>query len=60
MYYCPVCNKDADEITEIYYEVKEYRKWDNNNYELVDSSLDEADKIVCTKCGTEVEGCSDE
>ena len=60
MYYCPLCKKEATSITEIYHEVKEHRQWDGDCYELINTSLEEPDKTICSVCKTEVEGCSDE
>jgi hypothetical protein len=56
MYYCPKCNKNAEHIKEIYYEVVEFRKWnkDTNTYELIESSLDVPTDTVCAECGTSV------
>ena len=60
MWYCPKCSKHVTEITEVYNRVLEHRKWGGECYELIDSSLQEPDQVLCRECSTEVEGHEEE
>lgn len=51
-YYCPKCKNFPDKITEKYHSIEEIRKWDGECYELIDSSLREADSVHCAECDT--------
>jgi len=56
-FYCPICRKPADKITEVL-ESESYtenRVWNGDSYELVSSSLSDSVPefiVFCSDCGT--------
>ena len=54
--YCSKCKKYPNRIDEYYNSFLENRQWNKEAdcYELIGSDIGEPDKVVCSKCETEL------
>lgn len=58
--FCKGCKKYPKNVTEKYpYPVEEYRQWNGDCYEIVDSNMDMHESIMtCGSCGSELDDVS--
>lgn len=51
--YCPKCRNHPEEIVEDYSVYREFRKWNDGEYEVEYTSEDS--KYVCAMCGSDLD-----